>query len=68
MPKVNLSESLFRDVQSRVPKTEFETVDEYVEFVLQEVLHNVRQRESEADFDVDEDEVKDRLRSLGYID
>jgi Arc/MetJ-type ribon-helix-helix transcriptional regulator len=68
MPTVELSVSLVQDIEQRVETTEFETVDEYAEFALQEVLHGVEQLDDTETKDVDEDEVQDRLRSLGYVE
>ncbi len=55
-------------VERRLPRTDFETPAAYVTYVMREVLYYV---ESEADEEfepVDEADVKDRLRSLGYLD
>lgn len=67
---VSLSDDVIRRVEQRVSRTEFESVSEYIEFVLEEALYHV---EAEADTDdateqVDESEVRDRLKSLGYLD
>lgn len=53
-------------LQARVEFTEFDTVDEYVQFVLEEVLLAVESDE-ESD-NVREEDVKSRLKSLGYIE
>ena len=55
-------------VERRLPRTDFDTPAAYVTYVMREVLYYV---ESEADEEfepVDEADVKDRLRSLGYLD
>jgi hypothetical protein len=55
-------------VERRLPRTDFDTPAAYVTYVMREVLYYV---ESEADGEfepVDEADVKDRLRSLGYLD
>jgi hypothetical protein len=55
-------------VERRLPRTDFDTPAAYVTYVVREVLYYV---ESEADGEfepVDEADVKDRLRSLGYLD
>lgn len=66
---VELPTPLVDRVDARVERTEFETVDEYVTYVLEEVLGRV-EAESDADPDgtVDREEVETRLRSLGYLD
>lgn len=65
--EVQLPERVVEGVEGRLPYTEFETVDDYVTFVVEEVLYAV----TEADDDpepVDEDEVRSRLESLGYLE
>ena len=55
-------------IERRLPRTDFDTPAAYVTYVMREVLYYV---ESEADGEfepVDEADVKDRLRSLGYLD
>ena len=57
---------LYGKIQQRIAGTDFSSVDDYVIFVLEEI---VREEEPErALSEKDEKEVKKRLRSLGYID
>jgi len=56
-------------VEDRLPRTEFDTPAEYITYVMEEVLYRVEQETEDDDFEtVDEEEVKDRLKSLGYLD
>lgn len=65
---VVIDESTFERVEVRLGHTEFESVSEYVEYVMEELLLYVDQEfESDEAEDIDEDEVKDRLQSLGYL-
>jgi Arc/MetJ-type ribon-helix-helix transcriptional regulator len=63
---VAIDEHLYERVERRIAKTDFESVDEYVAFVLEEVVAG--DETDEAYEDVDEDDVQSRLRSLGYLD
>jgi len=55
-------------IEDRLPRTEWETPEEYVTFVMEEVLYRVEQETEDDDFEpVDEEEVKSRLKSLGYL-
>ena len=55
-------------VEKRLPRTEFDTSAEYITYVVEEVLYRVEKETDDDDFEaVDEDEVKDRLKSLGYL-
>ena len=62
--KIEIGEEIYRKIKDIVEKTEeFSSVEEYVEFVLEEVL---KEDEDEINED-DEKKVKDRLRNLGYL-
>lgn len=66
---VDLPGRIVDRVEDRLPRTEFDTPGEYVSYVMEEVLYRVEQETDDDDFEeVDEDEVKDRLKSLGYLD
>ena len=63
---VFLPAELYSRVEKRVKATDFGSVDEYVEFVLEEV---VKEEEEERTFSEEEEkEVKKRLKDLGYLD
>jgi len=63
---VFLPAELYSKVEERVKATDFGSVDEYVEFVLEEV---VKEEEQERAFSEEEEkEVKKRLKDLGYLD
>jgi|AntRauTorcE11897_2_1112592.scaffolds.fasta_scaffold00002_117 Arc/MetJ-type ribon-helix-helix transcriptional regulator len=63
---VAIEEHLYERVERRIAKTNFESVDEYVTFVLEEVVAGDDLDETHEE--VDEDDVQARLRSLGYLD
>ena len=66
---VELPARIVDRVESRLPRTEFESEAEYITFALEEVLYRVEEETEDDDYEeVDEDEVKDRLKSLGYLD
>ena len=63
---VSLPAELYTKIEQRVADTEFHSVDEYVNFVLEEIL---KEEEPETTFSKeDEAEVKKRLKALGYLD
>jgi len=63
---VFLPAELYGKIEERVKATDFSSVDEYVEFVLEEV---VKEEEEERAFSEEEEkEVKKRLKDLGYLD
>lgn len=64
---VDLPNSPVSRIEDRLPRTKWETRDEYITYVLEEVLYHV-EKETSDDFEaVEEEEVKERLESLGYL-
>jgi hypothetical protein len=62
---VQLPEEIVRGLEERIRGTGFATVDAYVTFVLARLL----EEPGHAGFsEQDEQKLRDRLRSLGYID
>lgn len=67
--KVSIPESLYEKIESRSQGTGFESISEYVTFVLREVIEDEEEEEEEEDFsEEDEEKVKERLKALGYMD
>lgn len=66
--EVELPERIVSRVDDRLPRTEFRDSGEYITFVLEEVLYRVEEETKDDDFEpVDEQEVEQRLKSLGYL-
>jgi len=63
---VNISKELVDEIQRRVDesRSEFKTVEWYIEFVLTELLKEEEQPYTPEE----EEEIKRRLRALGYIE
>ncbi|NQT04379.1 MAG: CopG family transcriptional regulator [Dehalococcoidia bacterium] len=64
---VYLPAELYERVKERSEATDFGSIEEYVTFVLQEVLKEEEPEEIALDRE-QEKEVKKRLRALGYLD
>ncbi|KXA93200.1 CopG family transcriptional regulator [candidate division MSBL1 archaeon SCGC-AAA259E19] len=64
---VSISDSIYDRIKERVEGTGFDSVDEYVEYVLREVVEE-EEEEEEPYTEEDEEKVKERLRALGYMD
>jgi len=64
---VDLPVRILDRVEARLPRTEFDSSAEYITHVMEEVLYRVEQETEDDDFE-EVDEVKDRLKSLGYLD
>ena len=64
---ISVPADIYDKVEERVKATEFGSVDEYVLFILEEVLKD-EEEEEQAYTEADEAEVKKRLKALGYMD
>ena len=64
---VSLSAELYCKIEKRVNTTDFSSVEEYVTFVLEEVIKEENEEEK-AFSKEDEEEVKKRLKALGYLE
>lgn len=65
---IDLPAETFSQIQKRVYHMEFNDVNEYVIHVLQEVLYHVEQENDVSDAEgIDDQQVEERLRSLGYL-
>jgi hypothetical protein len=66
--QVSLSDDQITRIDARLEKTNFDSVQEYVDYVLDNVLYHLEE-ELDDDFKkANEEEVKSRLQSLGYLD
>ncbi|MFO8010210.1 MAG: CopG family transcriptional regulator [Dehalococcoidia bacterium] len=65
---VPIPAEIYDAIEQRVRETEFNSVEEYVTFVLEEVLKDDDEEEETPFSPEDEEEVKKRLRALGYLD
>ena len=63
-----LSSVLFGRIEERAKATGFSSADEYINFVLEEVLKEGEEEEERAFSKEEEESVKKRLRALGYLD
>ena len=66
--QVSVPTSLFKRLSAKIEGTRFESVSDYVTYVLESVLHESDVSHSAESFSKDDEaRVKDRLRALGYI-
>jgi Arc/MetJ-type ribon-helix-helix transcriptional regulator len=61
---VYLPEHLYEGIKHRLQKGRFKTVEEYVEFVLAEIIRD--ETPGHVYTHQEEEEIKERLRRLGY--
>jgi hypothetical protein len=66
---LQIPERIVERVEDRLPRTEWDEPEEYITYVMEEVLYRVEKETEDEDFEaIDEQEVEDRLKSLGYLD
>ena len=65
---ISIPKPLAEKIKKRIEGTGFNSVSSYVTYVLRQVLSNVEKNEKEPFSEEDERKIKERLRSLGYID
>ncbi|HDD63823.1 MAG: CopG family transcriptional regulator [Thermoprotei archaeon] len=65
---INISKELYEKAKKYVEESggDFKSVEEFVEFVLKEVLEE-EEEEERVYTPEEEEEIKKRLRSLGYL-
>ena len=65
---VKISKIHVEEIQRQIDEgeAEFETVEEYIDFILTELLK--REEDEQTYTPEEEEEVKNRLRALGYIE
>jgi Arc/MetJ-type ribon-helix-helix transcriptional regulator len=68
MVEIKIPKSLYDKIKERIEDTGFDSVDDYVTYVLREVLANLEEEEEEVFSEEEEEKVKERLRALGYLD
>jgi Arc/MetJ-type ribon-helix-helix transcriptional regulator len=66
MTEIEIKDEIYKEIKRRIEESqEFNSVEEYVNFVLQEVL---KENEEETVYTKEEEEeIKRRLRDLGYL-
>ena len=65
---ISIPTPLADKIKKRINGTGFHSLSSYVTYVLREVISNIDEEEGEAFTKEDEEKVKERLRSLGYLD
>ena len=66
---VNISKSLHAEIELKVKRSNgaFQSVEDYVEFVLEEFVKQDKKDEDQRVKPSETEEMKKRLRSLGYM-
>ncbi len=58
-----------KKIKNRVKKTDFKSTQEYITYILEEVIKQVEEEEEVSTYSKeDQEKVKERLKALGYLD
>jgi len=66
--EISIPKSLAEQIKKRIQGTEFTSISSYITYVLKEIISDSESGENKEFSKEDEDRVKERLRSLGYLD
>jgi len=65
---LEISQELYRKIQARLDEFGFDSVNECVEFVMKEFVSDTKEKHTQTEISEDEEnQLKERLRSLGYL-
>ena len=62
--KITIPEDIYKKIEARVEDSEFKNVEEYIIYILERVIEKLESKEKNEE----EEEIKRRLRDLGYGD
>jgi len=65
--EISIPRSLYRNIEERIKDTGFVSVSKYVTYVLREVLAEDVDEEEPLNRE-EEERIRERLRSLGYLE
>jgi Arc/MetJ-type ribon-helix-helix transcriptional regulator len=65
---ISIPTPLAEKIKKRIEGTGFTSLSSYVTYVLREVISGIEEDGKEAFSKEDEERIKERLRSLGYLD
>ncbi len=66
---ISIPEKLAKRIDKRVKSSEFSDAGEYITYVMEQVMDRVEGKNRQESFSKeDEEKIKKRLRSLGYLE
>lgn len=69
MPGVSIDDDLYSVLEARADEKGFDDTGEYVRYLLEQVVEKIKREKQSTDYSEEEEEqVKSRLRDLGYLD
>lgn len=65
---ISIPSSLYKKAKAKMVESGFSSVSDYVTFVMRELVAEDKTNDSDTFTKQDEEKIKERLRSLGYLD
>ena len=66
--ELNISDKLKTKLETKIRETEFDSLSEYINYILKQVAQDTDNTEKESAYSEEEDEaVKKRLEEMGYV-
>ena len=65
---ISIPKSLADKIEKMIEGTGFQSVSEYVAYVLEELISSMEEESEETFSKEEEEKIKERLRALGYLD
>ncbi|MCD6222415.1 MAG: CopG family transcriptional regulator [Thermoplasmata archaeon] len=67
MSEIEIPETLAKKIEDMIKDTSFNSISDYITYVLEELLEDMEEEE-ETFSEEEEEKIKERLRALGYLD
>jgi Arc/MetJ-type ribon-helix-helix transcriptional regulator len=64
---ISLPEEVIQKLETKIRETDFESISEYINYVLNQVLEESKEQTKTAYTEEEEEAVKNRLKEVGYI-
>lgn len=70
MPEIDIDDDIYSVLEARAEEKDFDETGEYVHYLLKQVVEKIKRekQEEEGYSEEEEEQVKNRLRDLGYLD
>ena len=66
--EIQISEELKQKLEKKIKETEFDSLEKYINYVLEQVVSDISTETTEQAYTEDEEQaMKERLRALGYV-
>jgi hypothetical protein len=68
VPQLEVDEETYEVLSARADEKGFETTQDYVDYLMEQIVEKIRRETTERDDEEVDEKVKQKLKDLGYID